>query len=641
MEVYLKLLKEDPIRPAMQRIFKLGEVARYGRKSTKGSDGGNKSLEDQDTDTLETCERFELPTNENDWYREPAGHSGKLAYDGGGKFAVPEAKKIDDKGRRRTRPELTRLVRDVMEGRKKVIVVWKLDRLFRSVLLCEHLIDLFEAYGIELYDCKGKVDYTSVDGRSNIRALANHYETKRENDKENVTSGLRKNRKKGKIASNPNCLGMRTAGTRTNRVKFIDEELFWVLRMMNLFVGDGERAPLGPSEIGQAVEAEGFRWPEDLRRNREAWEPRFPGQTYNWMVMKVLTNPRYVGYHPTKEGSYQCDAFLRDGKTLVPIELFNRVQMRLESLKRIGNAGMTGRAFASILLCGYDAQSLQCQQMWAERKNGVREKYPVWRMAPRPAGWCSHLLPNIREQVLLDYVFTTMAPLLAAHARVAAARGQETDEARLGQLRTRLSELVHEHEVTAVELLKTTWRSDPELALRLRESLSSQISQVRSEIARLEGTRCEALTLAPYIEQLQSLDEGARREAIRALIRWAAVVPSNMPPTYYESLGEWARNVDQGRILFLTAFGVYHTAVIEFGQHPNGYRKRINTLRAAAPYECLGGVVDLPHPDLFVSNLRSSWTRRGILFDVDVEAPGYSEWLQRKSQEVYGERLAM
>ncbi len=630
---WIRLLDDSDSAPKPIRPIEQGEVARYGRRSVKGEGGlaGKKSVADQEAETADISDEHGLPTSPSDYYAEPPGYSGKTFYDGGtGRHAIHEELKFDEKRRRRVRPRLTALVQDIESRRKRVVVAWSLCRLWRSVRLCEHLLDLFEEFDVELYDKDGKVDYRSPKGRADVVGAAVRFETQRKEIKQGVERGLRRNRKRKKIASNPNCLGIRTKGTRTNAVRFLDDELYWVERMMRLYVGDGASRPLSTIEIGDAIVREGMRWPEDLRRSYEGLETCPTDRVTCVMVQHVLTNVRYVGYHPTLKGAYQCSAFLRDGKPLIPIDLFLRVQRRLKQERRLGcRTRRPDRALTSLLLCGLDASPLQCQTAVGQLTGGNTERYEVWRPVPRVGTGCDHCLPNIRDEVLMTYIAEQLGPLISAELE--GRLSGSTDTQRLEQLNQQL--MATEEEITKVdELALTTWREDPTFAYRLAQQLKARRRTIQAEILRCESSHVVAADLIPHGRDLQSADPATRADAVRALIRWIAIIPSGKPRVRSEGSREWTRNPDQGRLFFCLELGVYHTAAITFdASHPRGYHKRINLLRPAEPHECLEGVNDLPEPAKFIDGLRTSRLRHGIDFDFAVDAPGYvTEATQRE-----------
>lgn len=631
VENWINLLDESHVRAVTPRPVSMGEVARYGRRSIKGEGGlaGVKSVSDQDAETLDMCEEFGLPTTSDDYYAEPPGLSGKAPYDGGrGRHEVHEEHKFDDKGRRRVRPRLTAMVKDIEEGRKRVVVAWSLCRLYRSVRLCEHLLDFFEEHDVELYDKDGRVDYRTPGGRESVVSKAVKYEAQRREAILGVTRGLNRNRKKGKIAATPNCLGMRTRGTRTNSVRFIDDEIRWVLRIFNLYLGIGSSRPLSTREIGKLLVDEGFVWPEDLRKKSEFRMVREPKSVTSNLIQAVLKNPRYVGYAPTQKGAYKCSAFLQDGKPVVPVDLFARAQRRLADERRVRGVRNTDRGLTSILVCGYDATPLQCQTPHVTLSGGRREKYGVWRTVPRESSPCDHLVPNLRDDVVMDYIASVLGEILVAELSGLAA--PPDNDTRLAELRLNLIKL--EADLENVERhAATSWRDDPMFAYKIKQGLIQRKRAIEQEVLAIDSHSESVESVMPAARSLSSEDPSVRAHAVRSILRWAAVVPSGKPKVRWANTGEPARNPDQGRVLFALPMGIYHTAVICFGdEHPRGYRKRINLLRPAEPHECLGSVGDLPYPKRFVEGLRDFRLRRSCDFDYAVDAVGYSEWLDQQ-----------
>lgn len=621
---WLKLLDDNVERPKEIRPLSMGEVARYGRRSVKGEGGlaGQKSVSDQDAETFDICGEYGLPTSEGDYFAEKPGMSGRAPYDGlTGRHAIHEDLKYDEKGRRRVREKLTALLRAIEEGEKRAVVVWGLCRLWRSVRLCEHLLDFFEEHGVELYDRDGRVDYTSPGGREAVVSKAVKYEAQRKDAKVGVERGLSRNRKRKKIASNPNRLGMRTMGTRTNRVRFIDEELFWVLRIFELYCGVNGERPHSSLEIGPKIVSEGFRWPAGLRRLREGQEALSPTYVPGLQVISVLRDVRYIGYHPTAKGAYKCDSFLREGEPLVPLELFDAAQRKLKQEPKGNHRRVPERALTQLVRCGFDAQTLQCQTAISERSNGVIEKYEVWRSVPRSNGWCHHKLPNLRNDLLIDYVSEHLGPLILHDLSVPPEI--DTTTQRLAPLQDELRAL-NEDLRRIEDLSASTWREDPSYAFALAQRAKARKTEVEGEIRRLERSRIERPNYEQAVDCVRSVDPIVKANAIRQLIRWIAVIPSGKPKVMWQDTGEPARNADQGRLLFCLVTGTYHTAVISFGEaHPKDYHKRINMIRSAEPDECLVGVGELPDPLSFVEGLRRSRTRALEHFDLGLDAPGY------------------
>jgi DNA invertase Pin-like site-specific DNA recombinase len=95
------------------------------------------------------------------------------------------------------RPELEKLTEQLRTG--DVVVVWKLDRLGRSL---KHLIDLmtlFKQKGTEFISLNDNIDTTTIQGRLIFNLFASFAEFERELIRERTMAGLRAAREKGRV----------------------------------------------------------------------------------------------------------------------------------------------------------------------------------------------------------------------------------------------------------------------------------------------------------------------------------------------------------------------------------------------------------------------------------------------------------
>ncbi|MCW3787657.1 recombinase family protein [Plebeiibacterium sediminum] len=95
------------------------------------------------------------------------------------------------------RQELESMLAHLREG--DVVVVWKLDRLGRSL---KHLIDLvsgFREKGIEFISLNDSIDTTTAQGRLTFNIFASFAEFEREIIRERTLAGLQAARERGRI----------------------------------------------------------------------------------------------------------------------------------------------------------------------------------------------------------------------------------------------------------------------------------------------------------------------------------------------------------------------------------------------------------------------------------------------------------
>ncbi len=66
------------------------------------------------------------------------------------------------------RPVLTKLIRGVVTGKIKCVIVWSVDRLLREIAIAKIMADLFAKHGCLLYDRNGNVPLDSPEARGNF-----------------------------------------------------------------------------------------------------------------------------------------------------------------------------------------------------------------------------------------------------------------------------------------------------------------------------------------------------------------------------------------------------------------------------------------------------------------------------------------
>ena len=99
------------------------------------------------------------------------------------------------------RPALDQLLNDV--NKNDVIVIWKLDRLGRSLKNLVDLINTLNAKGVGLKSVNDPVDTTTAQGRLIFNIFGSLAEFERELIKERTIAGLEAAREKGKIGGRP------------------------------------------------------------------------------------------------------------------------------------------------------------------------------------------------------------------------------------------------------------------------------------------------------------------------------------------------------------------------------------------------------------------------------------------------------
>jgi DNA invertase Pin-like site-specific DNA recombinase len=106
-------------------------------------------------------------------------------------------------GAKDSRPALDKMLADARKGRFKVLLVWRLDRLGRSLAHLVRLLEDLRACGVELASFSENLDFTTSTGRLMYQLLSAFSEFERNCIAERVRAGLRAARAKGKRLGRP------------------------------------------------------------------------------------------------------------------------------------------------------------------------------------------------------------------------------------------------------------------------------------------------------------------------------------------------------------------------------------------------------------------------------------------------------
>jgi DNA invertase Pin-like site-specific DNA recombinase len=163
----------------MSNDFSIKRCAIYTRKSTTNRlDAEMNSLETQ----REVCSAYVTSQKYKSW--------------------VELSKRYDDGGRSGSdldRPALAALMEDIEEGKIDTVVVYKIDRLTRSLVDFVRLVDLFEQREITLVSISQAFDTSDSMGRMVLNILLTFSQFEREMIGERVRDSLRARKRHGKI----------------------------------------------------------------------------------------------------------------------------------------------------------------------------------------------------------------------------------------------------------------------------------------------------------------------------------------------------------------------------------------------------------------------------------------------------------
>jgi len=173
------------------------------------------------------------------------------------------------------RPSLQRLLEHVDAGRIGVVVVWKLDRMWRSLRDTVNLFEFFTECGVAFHSCTEPFDNTSSFGRFVFRNVASAAELERELIRERTQMAMHWRARQGLWIGRAPPYGY--ARTTAGELEIDETEAPIVRQIYGLYMR---------LKSMEAVV-------EDLQRRRVACRKGMPWSQNR--IQTILTNPLYVG----------------------------------------------------------------------------------------------------------------------------------------------------------------------------------------------------------------------------------------------------------------------------------------------------------------------------------------------------------
>ncbi|WP_339718534.1 recombinase family protein [uncultured Maritimibacter sp.] len=271
----------------------------YTRKSSdEGLDQDFNSLDAQH----EACAAYIASQRHEGWKMLPA------RYDDGG-----------ISGGTLERPALQRLLEEIDSGRIDMVVVYKIDRLTRSLADFARLVDRLEAAGCSFVSVTQAFNTSSSMGRLTLNVLLSFAQFEREVTAERIRDKIAASKKKGLWMGGNVPLGYDRPPDGATRVLTVNpEEAGTVRRLFELYADHGCLR-----RVEDAAGREGIRSKE--RRNTRGvvtgGKPLSRGQIYH-----LLRNPLYLGQirHKDKVWPGQHEAIIDD-------TLWDRVQNLMQT----------------------------------------------------------------------------------------------------------------------------------------------------------------------------------------------------------------------------------------------------------------------------------------------------------------------
>ena len=272
----------------------------YTRKSSEeGLEQDFNSLDAQH----EACSAYILSQASEGW------HQTKHRYDDGGLSGGTLA-----------RPGLQRLLADIEAGKLDIVVVYKVDRLTRSLLDFAKLVEAFDGAGVSFVSVTQSFNTTTSMGRLTLNMLLSFAQFEREVTAERIRDKIAASKRKGMWMGGTPPLGYQPSG---RSITIVERDAELIRTIYGRYLADPNVRTLA-----EALERDGIAAPERVTAAGKSFGggPFTRGQLYH-----ILKNPTYAGYirhgEDRHEGQHE-PIVVRDQWHAVQTQLAENVQGR-------------------------------------------------------------------------------------------------------------------------------------------------------------------------------------------------------------------------------------------------------------------------------------------------------------------------
>ncbi len=435
------------------------KCAIYTRKSTsEGLDSDFNTLDAQ----RESCEAYILSQRPEGWLA--------LAdrYDDGG-FS----------GGNMDRPAMGRLMDDIESGQVDCVVVYKVDRLSRSLLDFARLMDVFDQHNVSFVSVTQQFNTASSMGRLVLNVLLSFAQFEREIISERTSDKMCAARRKGKWLGGPPILGYDVDRER-HRLVVNPEEAEMVRELFDLYLQHH-------SLLRAAQEANRRGWSTKSYVTKKGVH-KGGGRFDKAKLQRILTNITYTG-----KIAHKGETYPGEHEAIIDKKTFNQVQ---EIIKGNGNgSGKTARNKHGALLKGllYCASCGAAMAHTYSKKGNRLYRYYVCTTAQKQ-GRDACPTPSLPAQEIEDFIVNQIRRLANDPEMVEQvfAEAEKQRKAKIPRLKTEQKRLQRErqHKQERIKELVAAVGASPEPVASFTESLR----ELESAVIRIDQRLTEIIT---------------------------------------------------------------------------------------------------------------------------------------------------
>ena len=305
------------------------------------------------------------------------------------------------------RPEINRLIKDIKDGKVNNVLVFKVDRLTRSIKNLMELVETFDEYNCAFNSLTESIDTETPSGRMFLKIIGIFAEFERENLISRVTLGLERKAKEGySLANYISSYGYELKkGEKIQTV--IPHEAKIVREVFEMYVKEN----MSMLSIAKELTRRNIK----TKKNNSRWNKT--------TITGMLENPNYIGkirYSTGDENRY----FEADGKheAIIDKEIFQLAQEKISRNNRTfkTKTPKEDKYFCGVLYCGKCGKRFSGHQNRSTRKDGSRNYTPAYKCGGTTYDGC--IMPTIVhhkvESIFNEHVAKNSTTLKAENAEI-------------------------------------------------------------------------------------------------------------------------------------------------------------------------------------------------------------------------------
>ena len=317
------------------------------------------------------------------------------------------------------RPALKRLMADIIADQIDIVVVYKIDRLTRSLVDFSRLVEVFERHNVSFVSVTQQFNTTTSMGRLMLNVLLSFAQFEREVTGERIRDKIAASKRKGMWMGGYPPMGY----LAKNRTLVIHEENANIIRrIFQRFTETQSITDVARELYQEGVTTKAIRLKNGGTRNGTPMDKR--------CVSKMLRNPIYVG-----EVRHKGTIFAGQHEPLITRDLWDRVQTILaeDSNERMGKTQTRHKTDALLRGLLYGSDGGKYHITYSKKSSGKKYRYYMpkadKRYGYRPGA--KGLIPadQIEEVVVNTLIGALQAPeTIHAVWQTVCARHPEIDE---------------------------------------------------------------------------------------------------------------------------------------------------------------------------------------------------------------------